>query len=59
MDDNISACKLSRRCLADYYAKKLHKKRAARLFFIIQPIKSLGLGGGVALLKDGEVYRSG
>ena len=31
----------------------------ARLFFIIQPIKSLGFGGGVALLKDGEGYRSG
>jgi len=40
MGNNTSACKLSRRCLADYYAKKLHKKRAALLFFIIQPIKS-------------------
>lgn len=40
MGNNISACKLLRRCLADYYAKKLHKKRAAGLFFIIEPIKS-------------------
>ena len=41
--------------------KKLRQKRAARaarLFFIIQPIKSLVFSVGVVLLKDGEVYRA-
>ena len=51
-----SNIKISRRRLADY-VKTLHKKRAARaarLFFFIQPIKSLicGVAVDVAVVKS-------
>ena len=38
---------------------KKRAARAARSFLIIQPIKSLVFDDGLAVLKDGEVYRSG
>ena len=43
-----SKMKISRRHLADY-VKICTKKRAARLFFLIQPIKSFICGGVVAV----------
>jgi len=49
-----SNIKISRRRLADY-VKTLHKKRAARaarLFFFIQPIKSLICGVVLTLLPS-------
>ena len=47
-----SKIKITRFHLADY-VKKFHQKRAARaqrLFFLIQPIKSL-IGGGVVVIS--------